>query len=270
MTDQVWAQPQDLHANQPHSARMYDYYLGGKDNFAADRAAAEQALTVAPELRELARENRKFLQRAVRFVASAGIRQFLDIGTGIPTQGNTHEIAQSITPDARVVYVDSDPIVLVHARALLTGTEEGKTVVVQSDACESEAILGNSDLQQTLDFSKPVALMFVSVLQFIADERDPAGGVARLKEVLAPGSYLILSHPTGDFRSAAVTQVAQTYNNAKVSAVARSGEQIAGFFDGFELVEPGLVQLPLWRPDTPVVGELDQMWMYGGVGYKEN
>jgi S-adenosyl methyltransferase len=257
-----------FNTGQPHSARVYDYWLGGKDNYAADRELAERSLEAAPELRDIARENRKFLQRAVQALADLGIRQFLDIGTGIPTRGNTHQVAQSVVPEARVAYVDNDPIVAAHSRALLAGTPEGRIAVIQEDLRRPAVILGNPEVRETLDFAEPVAIMLVSVLQFIPDSDDPAGIVARLCAAAVPGSCLVISHPTNDFRAEAVGKVQASYNQAKVTATARSKAQIARFFGDLELLDPGLERIPLWRPEEPPPSDLDRIWMYGGVGVK--
>jgi hypothetical protein len=246
---------------------MYDYYLGGKDNYEADRIAAEAALAAAPELRAIARENRAFLRRVVRHLVDSGIRQFLDIGAGLPTQRNVHEVAQEIAPETRVVYVDNDPIVLVHARALLTTHPLGRTAVVQADVRDPERILGDEQVRDLLDFEQPLAVMLVSVLQFVPD-REPRDIVAPLRDAMPRGGYLAVSHPTQDFRSSQVGQVANTYNRAKAPAVARRKEEIERVFDGFELLEPGIVQTPLWRPDGRVTRDLERIWMYGAVGRK--
>lgn len=259
--------PVELNVHIARSARMYDYYLGGKDNFAADRKAAEEALKAAPEIRDIARENRAFMQRAVRFLVKKGVRQFLDIGTGLPTQHNVHEVAQEGAPDARIVYVDNDPIVLVHARALLTGSGEGRTCVITGDLREPEAILSKPEVGAFIDFSQPMATMLVSVLQFIPD-KDPEEIVAPLRHAMAPGSYLVISHPTQDFRQEQVLQVADTYTRAKAPAVPRRKAEIERLFGDFDLVEPGLVQVPLWRPTGPIFPDLNRIWMYGGVARK--
>ncbi|WP_424531973.1 SAM-dependent methyltransferase [Sphaerisporangium viridialbum] len=258
--------PVELNTHIAHPARMYDYYLGGKDNFAADREAAEEALRSAPEIRDIARENRAFMQRAVRFLVASGIRQFLDIGAGLPTQRNAHEVAQEFAPDARVVYVDNDPIVLVHARALLAGYGQGQTKVITADARDPQAILGDPDVRKLIDFSRPMATMFISVLQFIPD-MDPEDIVGPLREEMAPGSYLAISHPTQDFRKDEVLKVADTYTRAKAPAVPRTRAEIERVFGGFEFVDPGLVQVPLWRNEGPIF-DLDRIWMYGGVARK--
>jgi S-adenosyl methyltransferase len=262
MSDQSVA-PVGFDTSVAHPARMYDYFLGGKDNFPADRAAADQLLAAAPQTRVGARENRAFLQRAIRFLAGeAGIRQFLDIGTGLPTQGNVHEIAQQVTPDARVVYVDNDPIVHVHANALLAGDN---TAAILADLREPDTILGSPKVRRLLDFDEPMAVLLGAVLHFIRDEEDPAGIVTRLLDAIVPDSYLVLSHGTGDLdleRSAKATRV---YERAAAPLVLRSLADIAKFFNGLELVDPGLVQLSLWRPD----GELPSArGLFGGVGRK--
>jgi S-adenosyl methyltransferase len=260
--------PVEIDTTRPHPARLYDYFLGGKDNYAADREAADQVLQVAPEARAMARQNRAFLQRAVRFlVGEAGIRQILDIGTGIPAAGNVHEVAGPIAPDTRVVYVDNDTIVHVHANALLTGS--GTTSVVLGDLREPKAILAHPNVREMIDFGQPMALMLVAILNFIADDEDPAGIIATFRDALPDGSYLVISHGTSDFHEKkAVDEATSVYNRATAPLVLRSHATISGFFDGFDLVDPGLVQLPLWRPDgqLPVPEkDLPKIGMYGGV-----
>ncbi|GLZ13006.1 hypothetical protein Acsp04_32410 [Actinomadura sp. NBRC 104425] len=259
--------PTDLDIHIAHPARMYDYYLGGKDNYAADREAAEKSLAIAPELRLLARENRAFLQRAVRYLVNAGIRQFLDLGAGLPTQHNVHQVAQEIAPETRVVYVDNDPIVLVHARALLASRSEGETRVVQADVRDPEAIMAHPDVRAVIDFDEPLATMLVSVLQFVPDT-DPEEIVGPLRAAMVPGSHLVISHPTQDLRPDKVLGVAQTYTQAKAPAVPRTKAEIEAMFGDFEILEPGIVQTSLWRPDGPVTADLDLVWMYGAVGRK--
>ncbi|GAA1994627.1 SAM-dependent methyltransferase [Kitasatospora viridis] len=241
----------DLRPEVPHPARIYNYLLGGKDNFPADRAAAEQLISLSPGIGAAARSNRTFLRRAVRLAAEQGIGQFLDIGTGIPSEGNTHQVAQLVDPAARVVYVDNDPIVLAHARALMAGPGHGATTVLQADLREPEAILADPRVRAALDFDRPVALLLVAVLHFIDEEQDPYRLVATLLAALAPGSLLILSHGTGDFdppaRVAAGTQV---YCAATAQVTPRSRAQIERFLTGLELVEPGLVPAPAWRAES--------------------
>ncbi|MFA1548273.1 SAM-dependent methyltransferase [Actinomadura chokoriensis] len=257
----------DLDEEVAHPARMYDYYLGGKDNYEADRTAAESALRAAPELRAIAQENRAFLRRAVRHLVNSGVRQFLDIGAGLPTQRNVHEVAQEIEPRSRVVYVDNDPIVLVHARALLSTHPLGRTAVVRADVRDPESILADDQVRSLIDFEQPLAVMLVSVLQFVPD-REPQDLVAPLRDAMPRGGYLAVSHPTQDFRASQVDEVASTYTRAKAPAVPRRKAEIERVFDGFELLEPGIVQTPLWRPDGPVAPHLDLIWMYGAVGRK--
>ena len=256
----------EIDTTKPHPARMYDAYLGGKDNYAADRAAVSQVLRAAPEVRDSARANRAFLQRAVRFLAAeAGIRQFIDIGTGIPTAGNVHQVAAEAAPGTRVVYVDNDPIVHVHANALLTDT--GTTRIVLADLREPEVILGHPKVAELIDFSQPVGLLLLAILHFITDAEDPGRILATFRDALPPGSYLALSHGTADFRPQAAQQAAAVYNQATSAATLRSHAQIAALFEGWDLVEPGLVQVPLWRPEgrPPSPKELAKVWLYGGV-----
>jgi S-adenosyl methyltransferase len=256
--------PSEIDTTKAHPARMYDFYLGGKDNYPADQEAAGEVIKRAPEIRDIARVNRAFLGRAVRFLAGeAGIRQFLDIGTGIPTEGNVHEVAGSVAEGTRVVYVDNDPIVNVHANALLTGG--GTTGIVLADLRNPEAILSDPGVRRLIDFGEPVGLLLIAVMHFVRDDEDPAGIVATLREALPKGSYLALSHITGDFRGEAASSAMSIYNQATSTANLRSHNQIARFFAGWDMVEPGLVQAPLWRPDGPLPGNLDKLWIYGGV-----
>ena len=249
---------------------MYDAYLGGKDNYRADREAVRQILRQWPEVRQIARANRAFLQRAVRFLASeAGIRQFIDIGTGIPSAGNVHEVAGQIAPDARVVYVDNDPIVHVHANALFTGS--GTTSIILADVREPQAILADPALRAVVDFDQPVGLLLIAILHFIADAEEPAGIVAALRDALPRGSYLALSHATGDFHPPGTEdEAAAAYQNAAAPLALRTHSQIGTYFNGFDLLEPGLVQAPLWRPDgrKPRQGDLAKIGIYAGVGRK--
>ena len=260
--------PGEIDTSRPHPARMYDFYLGGKDNYLVDREAATQVLRIVPEIRAMARENRAFLQRAVRFlVAEAGIRQIIDIGTGIPTVGNVHETAQRIAPDTRVAYVDNDPIVHVHASALLTGS--GPTSIVLADLRRPAEILADPKVRRLIDFSQPVALLLMAIVHFITDDERPASIVAAFRDALPPGSYLALSHGTADFHPQdAVSAGTKVYERATAPLVLRSHQRIASLFAGFDLVEPGLVQVPLWRPDgkPPRPKDLSKIGIYGGVG----
>lgn len=256
----------EIDTSRPHPARMYDYYLGGKDNYLVDRLAAQEVLRAAPEGRDIARANRAFLQRAVRYlVQDAGIRQIIDIGTGIPGAGNVHDVAQQIAPATRVVYVDNDPIVHVHANALLTGG--GSTRVVLADLRNPNRILDHPRTHELIDFTQPVALLLIAILHFISGADDPAGITATLRGALPPGSYLGLSHATSDFRTGTAEKAAAVYERATSTATLRSRDEILAFFGDWDLEEPGLVQVPLWRPDGPPPSpkDLRRMWIYGGV-----
>jgi hypothetical protein len=250
-----------------HPARVYDYWLGGKDNFAADREAAERVLAVAPGLRWRIQANRRFLARAVRYLAEdAGIRQFLDIGTGIPSANNTHQVAQEVTPGARIVYVDNDPIVLSHAQALLTSGPQGATQYVDGDVREPGPIMESA--AKTLDFSQPVALMLIGVLHLIQDSEDPWGLVAWLMAQLPAGSYLAISHPAIDIAPGQAE--AQRRYNERVSTpqTLRDRDQVARFFEGLELVEPGLVYVHTWRPGEFDTAPEDATSAWGAVARK--
>jgi hypothetical protein len=249
MSDANPGGPVELRTDLPHPARVYDYLLGGKDNFAADRAAAEKGLRANPDSRIPPRENRLFLRRAVRFLAEQGIDQFLDIGTGIPSPPNVHHVAQQVHPHSRIVYVDNDPIVLVHARALLTSHPDGRTDYIAADLRDVDSILTSPQLRETLDLDRPVGLLLIAILHFIGDEDDPWGIVERLLAALPSGSFLALSHLTGDFRPEAWEQVVEIYRRQGVTMQVRSKAQIERFFTGLDLVEPGLQVLPAWRPD---------------------
>lgn len=263
--------PVDLKIDVPHTARMYDYYLGGKDNYPADRQAAEQALAVFPNARTAARENRAFLVRTTRYLAGeVGIRQFLDIGTGIPTSPNLHEVAQAIAPDARAVYADNDPIVLAHARALLTSTPEGRTAYIDADLRDTDRILAAPELRGTLDLTRPVALSILSVFHFVPDEDDPYGIVGRLMDALPSGSYLVLTHITPDCAPAEIERVAEVYRRQGIPGAPRSRLEVERFFEGLELIEPGVQVLHRWRPDSTSNGDLTdaEVSVYAGVAFK--
>ena len=241
--------PSRIDTSTAHSARIYNYWLGGKDNFPADREAAQAAIAANPGIVADVRANRAFLARAVRYlVAEAGIRQFLDIGTGLPTADNTHEVAQAVAPESRVAYVDNDPIVLAHARALLSSTPEGATAYLDADLREPDVILKSAG--RTLDLSQPVALMLLIVLHLITDADDPGKIVARLMNALPTGSYLVLAHPASDIQPAAMAEMTRRVNERMRGARAtpRTRDEIAGFLHDLELVEPGLVQPQQWRP----------------------
>ena len=260
--------PLPFDTTKPHQARVYDHLLGGKDNYAADRAAAEALLAVYPGAVHTARANRAFLGRAVRYLtAEAGIRQFLDIGTGIPTAGNTHEIAQAIAPESRVVYVDYDPIVLAHARALLDSSEAGATEYIDADLRDTGTILAGA--ADVLDFSKPVAVTLLAILHAIPDPDDPYAIVARLLDAVPPGSYLAISHAASDLLDQeTMRSFADSWNNRGQQRITwRTREQVARFFTGTDLVEPGLVRVDEWRPTsgTTSAGTSNE---WGAVGRK--
>jgi hypothetical protein len=250
-----------------HIARVYDYWLGGKDNFAADREAAEEALAVNPGLLADVRANRAFLARAVRYLAAeGGIRQFLDIGTGIPTADNTHEVAQSVAPESRIVYMDNDPVVLLHAQALLASDPAGSCDYIDADLRDPEKILAAA--ARTLDFSRPVAVMLIAILHLIPDTDDPYGIVARLMAAVPPGSYLALSHPASDIEAAVMTKAATRLNRLMSQRVTlRTRAEVSRFFDGLVLAEPGIVQPPRWRPAGPVHEADISVWC--GVARKD-
>jgi hypothetical protein len=238
----------DFDTTVAHPARVWDYWLGGKDNFAADREAGEQVIAAMPSVDAAARAGRTFLATAVHYLAAGmGIRQFLDIGTGLPTASNTHEVAQRVGPESRVVYVDNDPIVLTHARALLTSDARGATAYIDADLRDTGKIL--AEARNVLDFSRPVALMLLHVLHFVPDRDDPYGLVAKLMEPLASGSYLVLAHTTGELGTPGMQEGADRYNRtSSVKVTLRDKADVARFFDGLELVEPGITPVGVWRP----------------------
>jgi hypothetical protein len=254
--------------SRAHQARIYDYLLGGKDNYAADRAAAEEALTIYPDWAFTARANRAFLGRVIRYLAGeAQIRQFLDIGTGIPTAGNTHQVAQAIAPESRVVYVDYDPIVLAHARALLTSGEAGATAYIDADLRDTGTILAQA--AELLDFTKPVAVTLIAILHAIPDSDDPHAIVASLMDAVPSGSYLALSHLGPEFFDPETLREAQDASGRRIQQQMtwRNREQVARFFEGTDLVEPGLVRVEEWRPEPGPSGT-DRSSLWGTVGRK--
>ena len=263
--------PPEIDTSRPHSARVYDYMIGGKNNFAADRETAAQVLRHSPNAHTAARENRAFLGRAVRYLtAEAGTRQFLDIGTGLPTTNSVHEVAQSVDPSCRIVYADNDPLVLVHARALLTSSAAGRTAYIHADARDPGAILDNPVVRGTLDFSQPVGLMLVALLHFIPDEDKPADIVATLLGALPPGSYLTASHLTMEHDTDAAGRGLQVMRGAGISMQKRASDEFARLaFTGLELVPPGVVLVSEWRPPgegpRPSPAEVN---CYGGVARK--
>ncbi|HET9080293.1 MAG TPA: SAM-dependent methyltransferase [Trebonia sp.] len=258
--------------SRPHSARMYDYFLGGKNNFAADRETADKVLASTPMARTSARENRAFLGRAVRFLAAeAGIRQFLDIGTGLPTASNVHEVAQAVAPASRVVYADNDPMVLAHARALLTSSQEGRTAYIQADLRDPGSILASPVLAEVLDLSQPVALMLIAVLHFVPDEDGPAEIITALLDALPPGSYLAASHATAEHDRERWASLEAAYRSGGIRGQLRdSGEFARLAFTGLQLVPPGVTLVSEWRRESdgphPAPAEVS---IYGGVARKE-
>ncbi|MFD7921423.1 SAM-dependent methyltransferase [Streptomyces sp. NPDC059740] len=256
---------EEIDTSRPHPARMYDYFLGGKDNYEVDRSAAHRIMETAPEVLVSVRENRSFMNRAVRFLVHNGIRQILDIGTGLPTSPNVHEIAHSIAPDVRVAYVDNDPIVNVHANALMAGKGVGHTSIVMADLHDPQAVLDHPGVRKVIDFDQPVGLSLVAIVHFIADAQDPWGVVATLRDALPAGSYLVLSHTANDIHPDR-TEAEAVYNSSTAALKLRTHAEILRFFDGFELVEPGLVQVPFWRPDGEPAHDARAVGYYGGVG----
>ena len=251
---------------QAHQARIYDYWLGGKDNFAADREAAEQAAEAYPPILRAVRAQRAFLARAVRYLAEeAGIRQFLDIGTGLPTASNTHEVAQLAAPEARVVYVDNDQMVLAHARASLTSTPQGATAYLDADLRDPDEILaGAADL---LDFRQPMAVLLIGILQLIPDSDDPHALVARLTGAMPSGSWLAVYHPASDIDQDRVGEAVRRVNARSAGTTTlRSHAEIIRFFDGLQLLEPGLVEVQRWQPGSAAPGDSGQIAAYAGLG----
>jgi SAM-dependent methyltransferase len=241
----TWA-PADVDIERPSPARIYDYFLGGSHNFAADRALAEQFIAAAPDTRLMARANRAFLHRAVRFLVDVGVRQFLDLGSGMPSRGSVHEIAHRAAPQARVVYVDIDPVAVAHSQAILAGND--RAGVIQADLRHPATVL-NHPVRAMLDLDQPAAVLLVSVLHFVADADEPAAIVARYAEALAPGSYLVISHLTTEANPQQMAAGARLSQRAAIPATPRSRTAVTSLFSGLTLVEPGLVWAPLWRPD---------------------
>ncbi|MET9504401.1 SAM-dependent methyltransferase [Streptomyces sp. NPDC006259] len=258
-----------INTSQPHTARIWNYWLGGKDNYEVDRAAGDQIRQLHPGIGEYARADRLFLGRAVRhLVHDVGIRQFLDIGTGLPTADNTHEVAQAAAPDARIVYVDNDPLVLAHARALLTSTPEGRTDYLDEDLRNVDAILEHA--ARTLDFSEPVALILLGVVIFVGDDEDPYGLVRRLVDRLPAGSHLVLSHTITSPAMPDVDEAVKFWNeHGTPKLTQRTPEDVVRFFDGLELLEPGVVSCSRWRPEGTGGAEPEEVAMFGGVARKQ-
>jgi hypothetical protein len=254
----------------PNVARVWNYQLGGKDNFQVDRDAAEQLNQAcqaagAPTGRDVARENRAFIRRAVSYLVRQGVNQFIDLGAGLPSQGNVHQIARTINPGARTVYVDYDVLVAVHGRALLADNTE--TIMVQADVRDPDAVVNDPSLRGHLDLDRPVAVLMVALLHLFTDDETPAGIVARFRDALAPGSYVVITHVCSDSRPEVAGNLAEEFKRLGVTTplVPRTAAQIGGFFDGLELVEPGLVSPARWRPEPGVDPDEDSQWMCAGV-----
>lgn len=263
-----WA-PADVDIERPSIARVYDYYLGGSHNFAVDRDLGAKIVALAPETITIARANRAFLRRAVKYCVAAGITQFIDFGSGIPTVGNVHDVAQGLDPRARVLYIDIDPVAVAHGRAILAGND--RATVIQADLREMDGILRRPELTELIDLSAPVAVLMVSVLHFIRDEDDPAGIVSALASATAPGSHVVISHAsTAGFRPEAFDAARRQYAKASSELVMRSREQIEALFKAWELVEPGLTFLSQWRPDSPhdIDPQAQQTVFLAGVGLR--
>lgn len=258
----------EIDASVAHAARVYDYWLGGRANFPADREAAEQAIVANPDIVPAVRANRAFLGRVVRYLAGdAGLRQFLDIGAGIPTENNTHEVAQQVAPDCRIVYADNDPLVLAHAHYLLEGTREGECACIFADLRDPGSI--RQQAAATLDAALPVAVIMAAVLQYVPDADDPHGIVARVMAELPSGSYLVVSHPASDIGVDPVAQSMHRYNErAHNPATPRTHAQVTRFFDGLELLQPGVVQPPGWRPDPGGAAPAGPLPMWCGAARK--
>ena len=266
MTDESGSVSIQIDTSVAHPARVYDCWLGGTTNFAPDRAAAAASAAANPSIVPAVRANRAFLGRSVRQLAAAGIDQFLDIGTGIPAEGNTHEVAQAVVPAARVVYVDNDPIVLAHAHALLKGTPQGSTAYISGDLRNADAFMRAA--ADTLDFSRPVGVMLVATLQYLSAGDDPYAVVAQLMAAVSAGSHLVVSHPASDIGADRVAASMRRYNErAAVAATPRSYAAVKRFFDGLQILEPGVVQLPQWRPD-PETLNTGPLPMWCGVARK--
>ncbi|WP_328469263.1 SAM-dependent methyltransferase [Actinoplanes sp. NBC_00393] len=265
MTDWV---PAGIDVNQPSAARVYDYFLGGTHHLPVDRELAGHIAAMTPNIGETMRSNRVFLRRAVRYLAGQGIRQFLDIGSGIPTAGNVHEIVQEVAPDASVVYVDIDPVAVEHSRAILAGVD--RTGVICADARDVDQVLGESEKLGLIDFDEPVAVLFAGVLHFIPDADGPAGLVAALRDAVTTGSYLLISHATADGQPPEVIEAQKLSGRTGTEIVLRTGPQITAYFDGFDLVDPGLVFIPQWRPGPgdAVDEHPERVGAYAGVGIK--
>ena len=266
----VWA-PDSIDIETPSAARMYDYYLGGSHNFAADRALGEEVIRAFPDSRELCQANRAFLHRALATLCDLGIDQFLDLGSGIPTVSNVHEVARELNPEARTVYVDSDAVAFAHAQALLGDVPEA--VFVRQDLRDPDAVLADPDVKGLLDFTRPIGVLLFSVLHFVSDEDDPKGILAAYREATVPGSYLAITHGTADYRPEEARAARGVYARSSHPVTSRSLESVRDLFDGYELIDPGLTDAILWRPDPqgppdPLGGDVSRYSLYGAVGRK--
>ncbi|KUN17581.1 methyltransferase [Streptomyces corchorusii] len=255
-----------IDTSRPHPARMYDYYLGGKDSYPVDEEAAEQVISFLPAIRIAARTNRSFMNRAARLLADRGVTQFLDIGTGIPTEPNLHQVVQAVNPESRVVYVDNDPVVLRHAEALLRSAREGATKYIEADVREPEKIIEGA--KEILNFKEPVALSLVAILHFVSDEYGPYELVNDLLAPLSSGSFLMLSHVTGDFDAVGWAKAVEIYRKSGVPAQVRSREEVAQFFTGLDLLEPGVQIVTDWHPEPGLEFADEQVPLYVGVARK--
>jgi O-methyltransferase involved in polyketide biosynthesis len=260
----------DLRPDIPHAARIYDYLLGGKDNFASDREAAARITENLPNLPTSMRAARKFNARVIHYLATdLGIRQFIDIGTGLPTSPNLHEVAQRVAPESRVVYVDNDPLVLVHARALLTSSPEGRTAYIDADLHDPDAVLTTAQLRDTLDLNKPVAVTLMAILQYVTDDQVARGIIDRLLQPLASGSVLALSTVTADTAPEQVDRGNNAYKDSGIPIRSRTKAEVQALFDGLDLVEPGVTLVNHWHPDDEARAVNDaHVYMYGGVALK--
>ncbi|HET7017396.1 MAG TPA: SAM-dependent methyltransferase [Streptosporangiaceae bacterium] len=258
--------PEGVEADRPSIARVYDFLLGGHHNYAADRELARRILEAEPNARHVVAENRQFLGRAVNYMVQAGISQFIDLGSGIPTQENVHEIAQRSDPEARIVYVDNDASVFAHSRHLLRGNP--LAAVINADMRKPAAILAHPEVRRLIDFSQPVGLLMFTVLHFVPDSQDAYGIMAAYTQALAPGSYLAVSHATSDPLPDTAKRVEELSKSSSTTAYIRTAEEIGRFFAGYELMEPGLVYMPLWRHDDQVPDRPELVWLYAGVGRK--
>ncbi|MEH1125648.1 SAM-dependent methyltransferase [Micromonospora sp. CPCC 206061] len=261
-----WAPP-DVDLNTPSAARVWDFFLDGAHNFAVDRQVAAEAIRFKPDLPELARAVRAFLRHSVRLMAHAGIDQFIDVGAGLPTVGNVHEVAARVNPQARVVYIDRDPVAVTHGKAMLAGND--RVAAIAGDIRDPAAFLKSPELSRLIDFDRPVGLLLCAVLHFVGDDADPAGCVATLVERMVPGSYLAIQHATHDAQSANTIQMLKYWNSQSPEPMTwRTRTEIAAFFHGFTLTEPGLVELTSWLPDEPAGADPARFASYAGIGRK--